>query len=67
MTERHEVIFAEGIATETFWPCPEAVRGLCAAGRRELFGLFPDPASAQCHRLPGREAAGPARGGEAAL
>ena len=42
MTERHEVIFAEGIATETFWPGPEAIRGLSEADRRELFYLFPE-------------------------
>lgn len=42
MTEQHEVIYAEGIATETFWPGPEAVRGLSANDMRELFELFPD-------------------------
>ncbi|MEP2718073.1 Hint domain-containing protein [Pseudophaeobacter sp.] len=42
MTERHEVVFAEGIATETFWPGPEAIRGLSAADLRELFCLFPE-------------------------
>jgi Ca2+-binding RTX toxin-like protein len=42
MTEQHEVIFAEGIATETFWPGPEAIRGLSAENMRELFELFPE-------------------------
>ncbi len=56
MTERHEVIFAEGIATETFWPGPEAVRGLCAADRRELFGLFPELAAV--HGLVGEHGRG---------
>ena len=42
MTEQHEVIFAEGIATETFWPGPEAIRGLSADNMRELFELFPE-------------------------
>lgn len=42
MTERHEVIFAEGIATETFWPGPEAVCGLTPADMGELFELFPE-------------------------
>ncbi|KIC09272.1 type I secretion protein [Leisingera sp. ANG-M1] len=46
MTERHEVIFAEGIATETFWPGPEALRGLRFQDRLELFGLFPELAAA---------------------
>ena len=41
MTEAHQVIFAEGVATETFWPGPQAVLGLTAADRRELFTLFP--------------------------
>ncbi|PXW84558.1 Ca2+-binding RTX toxin-like protein [Ruegeria sp. P4] len=42
MTETHQVIFAEGIATETFWPGPEALRGLADDDRRELFDVFPD-------------------------
>ncbi|MFY1705878.1 Hint domain-containing protein [Tritonibacter scottomollicae] len=42
MTEHHQVIFAEGVATETFWPGPEALRGISAEGRRELFDLFPE-------------------------
>jgi len=42
MTETHQVIFAEGIATETFWPGPEALRGLAADDRRELFDVFPE-------------------------
>ena len=47
MTEQHEVIFAEGVATETFWPGPEAVLGLSDEGRRELFTLFPELAAVQ--------------------
>ncbi|WP_420003924.1 Hint domain-containing protein [Arenibacterium sp. LLYu02] len=47
MTERHEVIFAEGVATETFWPGPEALRGLSPADRGELFQLFPELSVAQ--------------------
>ena len=42
MTEAHQVIFAEGVATETFWPGPEALRGLSEGDRRELFDLFPE-------------------------
>ena len=41
MTEAHQVIFADGVATETFWPGPQAVLGLTAADSRELFTLFP--------------------------
>ncbi|WP_192966098.1 Hint domain-containing protein [Phycobacter azelaicus] len=47
MTEQHEVIFAEGIATETFWPGPEAIRGLSSDNMRELFELFPELRLAQ--------------------
>lgn len=42
MTEHHEVVFAEGIASETFWPGPEAIRGLSGKGMQELFELFPE-------------------------
>lgn len=42
MTEAHQVIFADGCATETFWPGPEALRSLSSADRREVFDLFPD-------------------------
>ncbi|MCG7627752.1 Hint domain-containing protein [Epibacterium sp. MM17-32] len=42
MTERHQVVFAEGVATETFWPGPEALRGLSLADQQELFDLFPE-------------------------
>jgi len=28
MTERHEIIYADGVASETFWPGPEAIRAL---------------------------------------
>lgn len=45
MTEQHEVVFAEGIATETFWPGPEAIRSLSAEDMREMFGLFPELAT----------------------
>ncbi|WP_254054779.1 Hint domain-containing protein [Pseudophaeobacter sp. EL27] len=45
MTEHHEVVFAEGIATETFWPGPEAIRGLSANDMREMFDLFPELAA----------------------
>jgi len=56
MTEDHQVIFADGCASETFWPGPEALRGLRAADRQELFGLFPDLLPALARRgAPGRE------------
>lgn len=42
MTERHEVIYANGVATETFWPGPQALRSLDAEARAELLDLFPE-------------------------
>ncbi|TNJ42095.1 Hint domain-containing protein [Phaeobacter sp. B1627] len=42
LTENHQVVFAEGCATETFWPGPDALRGLSTDDRQELFRLFPE-------------------------
>ena len=42
MTPRHEVIFAEGVATETFFPGPQALQSLSAEDRLELAHLFPE-------------------------
>ncbi|MEL7213059.1 MAG: Hint domain-containing protein [Pseudomonadota bacterium] len=39
--ERHQVIFAEGIPTESFFPGPMALGALSQAARHEVFGLFP--------------------------
>ena len=44
MTERHQVIFANDTATETFWPGPQALRALDSAARAEFFDLFPEVA-----------------------
>ncbi|NIZ15113.1 Hint domain-containing protein [Phaeobacter sp. HF9A] len=41
MTEAHQVIFADGCATETYWPGPDALRSLSHRDRQELFSLFP--------------------------
>lgn len=49
MTEDHQVIFAEGIATETFWPGPDALRSLDDAGQREIAYLFPELLRAASH------------------
>lgn len=38
---RHEVIFVEGIATESFYPGPLALRGLSLAARSAVQGLLP--------------------------
>ncbi|GAB5430695.1 MAG: hypothetical protein EpisKO_00650 [Epibacterium sp.] len=42
MTEAHQVIFVDGCATETFWPGPEALRGLSPRDKCEIFDLFPE-------------------------
>ena len=55
MTEEHQVIFADGCKTETFWPGPDALRSLGADGRRELHDLFPELLIAADHYgAPGR-------------
>ena len=41
MTEQHEVIFADGVATETFWPGPQALRSLTAESEAEIRRLLP--------------------------
>jgi hypothetical protein len=40
--DRHEVVFAEGIPTESLWPGPMALGSLEAAARAEIFALFPE-------------------------
>jgi hypothetical protein len=56
LTEDHQVIFADGCASETFWPGPEALRSLSSQDRRELFGLFPELLPALASRgAPGRK------------
>ncbi|MEL7459745.1 MAG: LamG-like jellyroll fold domain-containing protein [Pseudomonadota bacterium] len=40
--ERHEILFANGAASESFYPGPQAVAALSAAQQAELIGLFPD-------------------------
>jgi len=39
--DRHEVIFAHGAPTESFFPGPEAIRALSDAAREEILTLFP--------------------------
>jgi len=41
MLARHQVIFADGIATESFYPGPWSLRGLAAAPKAELLTLLP--------------------------
>lgn len=40
--DRHEVIFAEGAATESFHPGPEGIANLDPEARAELYTLFPE-------------------------
>lgn len=44
--ERHEIIFANGAPSESFYPGPQAVAALADARRAELHALFPDLANA---------------------
>lgn len=43
--DQHEVIFAEGAASESLFTGPEALKSVPKAARRELMTLFPDLAS----------------------
>ena len=40
--EAHQIIFANGAATESFYPGPQAIAGLACDARTELSALFPD-------------------------
>lgn len=40
--DRHELLLSEGIWTESLLTGPQALAGLSAAARREIFTLFPD-------------------------
>jgi hypothetical protein len=40
--DRHEIIFAEGLPTESFHPGAEGVRGFGPETRQELLALFPE-------------------------
>ncbi len=42
MFDQHEVIFANGAATESFHPGQEAIAGVDAQARDELFSIFPE-------------------------
>jgi len=53
MCDRHQVIFAEGAATESFYPGPQAWKSLPEAAREELLDLFPELAPEAALRRPG--------------
>ncbi|WP_082705070.1 Hint domain-containing protein [Tritonibacter horizontis] len=64
MTEDHQVILADGCATETFWPGPEALRSLSVQSLREVFSLFPGLSAAFAgHGATGRASTDAAYGG----
>ncbi len=42
MFDRHEIIFAEGLATESFHAGDVALTGISQAAREDLFTVFPD-------------------------
>lgn len=39
--DRHEIVFAEGLAVESFYPGPEAAKGVSAITRIRLAALYP--------------------------
>jgi hypothetical protein len=41
LCDRHEVVFAEGAASESLLPGPQALRSLAPASRAEVLALFP--------------------------
>lgn len=40
--DRHEVVFANGVPSESFFPGPEAMKTIPEAARREVLELFPE-------------------------
>ena len=40
--DRHEIVFSNGLASESLYPGPEALRSFANAASAELFGLFPE-------------------------
>ncbi|GHE86186.1 hypothetical protein GCM10016455_02060 [Aliiroseovarius zhejiangensis] len=49
MFDRHEVVFANNAATESFHPGHQGLAAIDAAARDELFALFPDLRADPCH------------------
>ena len=45
LLDRHEIIFAEGAATESLFAGPEALRSLSVAARNEVLQIFPELAN----------------------
>ena len=47
MFDRHHVVEAEGILTESLYTGPEALKSLSAEAREEIFAIFPELTDAQ--------------------
>ncbi|OCX61649.1 2,3,4,5-tetrahydropyridine-2,6-carboxylate N-succinyltransferase [Thioclava sp. SK-1] len=62
--DRHEVIFAEGLETESFLPGPMTLNAMERDAQEEIFALFPQ-LKRQCHRSYGPAARPILRGFEA--
>ncbi len=45
MFDRHQIVFSEGIATESFFPGAVGLAGLDLAARREMLAIFPQLAT----------------------
>lgn len=62
--ERHQVLLAEGVQSESFWPGPQALAALDPRGRKEILSLLPGLAGKtveaaygpRARRLVGRQA-----------
>lgn len=50
MFDRHHVVEAEGILTESLYTGPEALKSLSAEAREEIFAIFPELMDAQSSR-----------------
>jgi hypothetical protein len=42
MFDRHEIIEANGVLSESFYPGPVALTGVCQDARQELLEIFPE-------------------------
>lgn len=51
LCSQHEVVFAEGLPAESFYPGPQALKTISPVAREELFTLFPE----LTQRLPGQK------------